>query len=316
MNSEKLAPGTKPVAVVDVGSNTIKMLVAQFDAARQIQTLATLVEETRIGEGINGTPPAIQTEAIARGAAAIARLVEAAPEVSALCIVATSAVRDASNKATFVNAVERATGHEMRILSGDEEALLIARGIRCDPQIRDLTSFSLLDLGGGSLECIQVENSKLLAEQSLQLGAVRLASQFLKDRARPLSRQDRQAIVRHVEEAWRQSLFAPLSSPCPHAILTGGAANHVADMISPEKKARGISLEELDALDQRIGAATLEERVEDLGIPRSRADIFPTAIATLSASLRYLGCHRIRFSSYNLRFGIAEMLLENGSLTF
>src|SRR5688572_18374185 len=89
------------VAVIDVGSNSIKLLVAARGEAEPVVAVRFVVEETRIGEGMTTHPPTITQDAVERGAAAIARLVEAAGPVRPLCIVATSAARDASNRQQF-----------------------------------------------------------------------------------------------------------------------------------------------------------------------------------------------------------------------
>lgn len=307
-------PIEETVAVIDVGSNSIKLLVAARGADEPVISVRFVVEETRIGEGMTTHPPTISQDAIERGAAAIARLVEAAGPIRPLCIVATSAARDAFNRQQFVDAVERACGHELRILSGDEEAAFIARGARCDPKLAGISAFSLLDLGGGSLECIQFSGQRLIREQSLRLGSVRLASLLVPDRRAPLD-PDAQALVQgYVEDAWKASAFQRLSNPGDTAILAGGSATQLGGMLEPELFDSGIDLATFSEMRTRICRANYEERVEKFGIPASRADIFPTALVTLETSLRYLGCERIRFTHYNLRYGVADVLLSHGGI--
>ncbi|MDQ8203686.1 hypothetical protein [Pelagicoccus sp. SDUM812003] len=306
---------SETVGIIDVGSNTIKLLVAKASPKTTAETVEFHVEETRIGEGMTGNPPIIDEDAIERGAAAIARLVSIGEEsCDTLCIVATSAVRDASNKQAFVNAVESRCGHELRILSGDEEAYLIGKGVQCDPQFEDLHTYTLLDLGGGSLECIQIKDRQLLGAESLQLGSVRLASLLLKDRAAALSVSDFQRIYEYTRSAWSRSTFPPQSSPSPLAILTGGSAKHFATLLSKKQLSQGLSMEEFNAKAQSICEVDSDQRVVRFGIPASRADIFPTAVATLKTSLEYLGCKEIYFSEYNLRYGVASILLQHGAL--
>lgn len=305
----------KSVGIIDVGSNTIKLLVAKTGTDCPVEQIDFVVEETRIGEGMTGNPPIIDPDAIRRGSEAIARLVKVGESCDALCIVATAAVRDATNKQAFVNAVESLCGHELRILSGDEEAIFISRGIQCDPALADIHSYSLIDLGGGSLECIQISHDTLVSEQSLPIGSVRVASLLLKDRARPLSREDRSAIANHVESTWRKSNFRASSSPSGTCILTGGAAKHFATILADSDIKEGLARSTFNQKADQICAASLQERIDTFGIPTSRADIFPTAMVTLETSIAYLGCDRLYFSDYNLRFGVAATLLTHGSLT-
>src|SRR5690606_7702597 len=97
----------KTVGVIDVGSNTIKLLIAERGEDGRPRKVDFIVEETRIGEGLNLHPPMIDPDAIQRGAEAIARLVKAGSDCDALDIVATSAVRDAANRLDFIAAVEK-----------------------------------------------------------------------------------------------------------------------------------------------------------------------------------------------------------------
>ena len=304
----------EPVGVIDVGSNTIKLLVASFDSERSLQIEYMIVEETRIGEGVSGHPPTIDANAIARGAEAIQRLAEKARSLRSLSIVATSAVRDAENKTDFINEVEKRCGHELRVLSGDEEARLIGIGLQHDPALRDIGSFTLMDLGGGSLECIHFLDYTPTEAESLRLGSVRLASALLEDRARPLGHEDERKITDYVKEQLLASRFERGSSPSDIAVLTGGSASHLGETIGDERRKKGLSLKEFQDLKAAVCGVELERRVEQFDIPRSRADIFPTAMVTLEECLLYFGCERIRFSHYNLRYGVAALLLEKGAL--
>lgn len=300
----------KTVGVIDVGSNTIKLLIARRGEKGLPQKIDFIVEETRIGEGMNGNPPTIDRDAIERGSTAIARLAKAASSCDVLAIVATSAVRDAANGQEFADAVEKACGHRLRVLTGDEEASYIGEGLRCDPSLAHLESYSLIDLGGGSLECIQFSNGHVLRDQSLRLGAVRLASLLVEDRSSPLSPEDESRIRNYVLRSWRDSEFESGSSPSRNAVVTGGTANIISDAISPEQRIGGLALDDFAVLKKTVCAATETGRIEQHKIPKSRADIFPTALVTIETSLGYLGCDRIFLSSFNLRYGVAAMFLE------
>lgn len=309
-------PRPETVGIIDVGSNTIKLLVAKPGTEVPAEKISFLVEETRIGEGMTGKPPTIDQDAISRGSAAIERLVRAAEAAAcdALCIVATAAVREAANKQEFVNAVEKVCGHELRILSGYEEAILIGLALRCDPALTQLTSYSLIDLGGGSLECIQFSDHIMTKAQSLPIGSVRVAASLIKDRAAPLSSHDISRIQTYVKEAWQVSNFRYKSSPSPVAVLTGGAAKHLAASFPFEQREAGIPVAELKKVTKHLCKQPIDARISQYQIPASRADIFPTAALTLVESLDHLGCERIYFSEFNLRFGIATSLLAHGSL--
>lgn len=296
----------KRVAVIDVGSNTIKLIIASRGKRKPIRIEDFIVEDTRIGEGMTGNPPTIDNNAIERGTDAIARLAKIAHEkTNTLSIVATSAVRDATNKQAFVAKAESKSGHKLTVLTGEEEADLIGRGLQCDPKLKNLTDFFILDLGGGSLECIQFSNRKSIQSQSFQLGAVRLASLLLENRKCPLSSKDEESITKHVANTWITSNFANASSPSSIVVITGGTSSILADIMDK----RQITLSEFSEIKTQICNANLASRIANFDIPKSRADIFPTALVTIEQSLKHLDCQTIRFSKYNLRYGVADMSL-------
>jgi len=152
------------VAVIDVGSNSIKLLVARMGAKpKRLEKLFSKTIETRISEGISHKLPRLNEEAITAGTATIVELHSMAqnyqPDHTA--IVATSAVRDAINGNDFVQSVAAATDLQIRILTGTEEASYIGQGLSCDPAIAGMTRFIQTDMGGGSLELIRFEAGKI-----------------------------------------------------------------------------------------------------------------------------------------------------------
>ncbi|MGB0257242.1 MAG: Ppx/GppA phosphatase family protein, partial [Coraliomargarita sp.] len=142
---------TAPVAVIDVGSNSIKLLVAKAgNSSDSIETVFAETIETRISAGISRELPSLTEEAMDAGLKTIQDLVHLAHDYqpSAIRIVATSAVRDAINGMDFIESVTQTTGIPMQVLSGTEEATLIGKGLACDPQIAGVHRFLQMDLGG------------------------------------------------------------------------------------------------------------------------------------------------------------------------
>ena len=300
----------RQVGIIDVGSNTIKLLIAEQADDGTVRSVRFEVEETRIGEGLTGTPPLIDPEAISRGTQAIGRLhrLAAQHDLHCLRIVATSAVRDASNRAAFIDSVASETGIELETLSGNEEARLIGKGLQCDPKLSHLSSYALLDLGGGSMECILFSEGAVSQIGSLDLGAVRLSSKYVPDRHRPLARHESDSIRDHVEDVFVSAHISRASAPSPVAVLTGGTASILAarSLASTEV----FSAEQARAFRDEVCRLSRSERVSQLNIPESRADIFPAAITILCAALDYLGCDQVHFSEYNLRYGLAAEMIE------
>lgn len=302
------------IGIIDIGSNSIKLLIGKRDQSGQFRQSLFEVEEKRIGEGMTLDPPRILEADIEMGVEAIARLQSQARQydVESLKVVATSAVRDARNKAEFSKAVMDATGIRVDILSGDDEARLIGKGSLQDPELFDLDNFVLIDLGGGSMECILFKERIQRAHRSFNLGAVRLASTFVQDRGQPLSQKSESLIAEHVHQALSNSSSISPDPGIKTAVLTGGASSVLDRILYSRSKAESTTISDLQSLCREICSADIEDRVTRIGIPRERADIFPAAATIVRTALEYLECDTARFTRFNLRAGLIAEMLENG----
>ena len=308
---------SSPVAVIDIGSNSIKILVATRTPAGGLAVLLTRTLDVRISAGLSQASPSLNEESMVRGIDAIRTLLTDAARFvpDRIVLVATSAVRDAVNGPEFRQRVHSATGHTIRILSGNEEANLIGRGLTCDPALAALTNFYVFDLGGGSLECLSFCERQVGQAVSLQLGCVRLTEKFVTDPTAPLAPELAQQIATFCTEAFARSSFAFNLPPGSTAVGTGGTVTTVRAIIAAQ---RGVTLEAtppdvvvatLRTQLREIGALPLAARRQVPGLPPERADVFPAALATLIAVADRGGFTSFRHSLYNLRFGLmAEAL--------
>jgi exopolyphosphatase/guanosine-5'-triphosphate,3'-diphosphate pyrophosphatase len=306
------------VAVIDIGSNSIKVLVAARDASGVITALKSRTIDARISAGISKAEPKLSEKGMARGLAAIQELLADTKPFSPVktVLVATSAVRDAGNGGEFRARVKAATGLDIRILTGDEEANLIGRGLTCDPSLSELKDFYVFDLGGGSLECLLFRDRKIAQAKSFQLGCVRLTEKFIKDATAPLDQAEASALARHVQDELKRSGFRfPVIAPA--AVFAGGSMSTVRAI----KGARhGLTLEDTPAvigtdtladLMDELAPMTLEERKAVPGLPAARADVFPAALVTIITVADYAHIERFHHSLHNLRWGLAAEELEN-----
>jgi len=304
------------VAVIDIGSNSLKVLVATRDPAGRLQALLSGTVESRISAGISKSEPRLTEDGMARGLAAIRELLAgAAPFAPArIVLVATSAVRDAVNGPDFRTRVKAATGHDIRILTGDEEANFIGRGLTCDPALAELRDFYVFDLGGGSLECLLFNDRRIKQALSLQLGCVRMTERFIKDPTAPLVVAETTALAVHVRDELKRSGFRfPVVAPA--AVFTGGSMSTVRTL---KGALHGLTLEETPAilgvdtlahLLDELAPLTLEQRKAVPGMPAPRADILPAALVTMLAVADYAHVDRFHHSLHNLRWGIAAEAL-------
>ncbi|PTY04831.1 phosphatase [Opitutaceae bacterium EW11] len=307
-----------PIAVIDIGSNSIKVLVAERTPAGTLSSLGFKTLDARISAGISRAKPLLSEEGMQRGRAAVRELVADARAFfpNRIILVATSAVRDALNGPAFCAAIQADTGYAVRVLSGQEEASLIGRGLRCDPAIAALSDFSMFDLGGGSLECLTFRQGRTEQAVSLALGCVRLTERYVADPSAPITTDAIRRISELTKEVVAKSGFHFAVGSEGIAVGTGGTLTTVRAILGERA---GRKLEETDtllplpvlrSLLAEIGGLALEERRKVPGLPAGRADVFPTALATFIALAELGGIQAYRNSLYNLRWGVADETLD------
>ncbi|MDB6170137.1 MAG: phosphatase [Verrucomicrobia bacterium] len=302
------------VAVIDIGSNSIKLLVAARAAGGGLEVLKTQTVDARISAGISRAGPRLGEEGMSSGLEAIRSLLKEAGGFSPerIILVATSAVRDAVNGPDFRERVRAATGHEIRILAGEEEAGLIGRGLVCDAALGGLRDFYVFDLGGGSLECLAFRERRIRRAASLQLGCVRLTEKFVADPAQPFSAAEQAAIARHTREVLQSSAFAFDLGAAAVAAGTGGTLTVARAILglragqTLESSSPIVTVPELRALLDSIGTLGLAARKKIPGLPAPRADVMPAALATLIAVAEAGGLKSYHHSFHNLRYGLAD----------
>ncbi|WPF83123.1 Ppx/GppA phosphatase family protein [Sanguibacter sp. 4.1] len=174
------APGTRRVAAIDCGTNSIRLLVADVDV--EAGTLTDLVREmevVRLGQGVDKTGR-LAPEALERTLEATRRYAQTCHELGAerVRFVATSASRDAENRQDFVDGVLAAIGVEPEVISGDEEAELSFRGATSVLGAGHTAPYLVVDLGGGSTEVVLGTDAPDAA-RSMDVGCVRMTERHL-----------------------------------------------------------------------------------------------------------------------------------------
>lgn len=303
-------------AVIDVGSNSIKLLVADRGEDGRLVEVVSRTLEARISKGIGGEHPGLSPDGMQRGIAAISIFAAEAKRAGAdrVCAVATSAVRDASNGDSFQESLKAKTGIDLRILTGLEEANLIARGLATDPTLVSLRNFYAYDLGGGSLECLAFKGRKIECAVSLPLGCVRLTEMFVGSPAEPMSDAVAHEIGMHVKQKLLESGFPLPITPGHDVVGTGGTLTTVRSIVAANRDVPiaatnpiiGVTL--LHELLAKVAPLDLSARKKIPGLSPERADVFPTALVTLIALADLGGIQAFHHSFRNLRWGVAAEL--------
>lgn len=300
----------EPLTVVDVGSNSIKLLVAA--PGNPVDTLLSGIREVRISADMYGQPPTLRPESMEAGVHAIRELLGEAeahtrkPPV----IVATSAVREAANGEEFARAVETAFGVPLRILTGEQEARYICRGALCDPSLFGADTFRLVDLGGGSLEVVLYNRGEVEAADSLPLGAVRLTARFVRHPGRPVPPEVHTAIRTEVRKRLEAAGIDLAHPPAP-LICSGGAFGIARNLIQP--RCPKLEVRDLVHWRDKLSAMTLDERRAIPQLPPERADIMVPALQVMITVAECARAKALLNTRFNLRYGIASEILEKHS---
>lgn len=296
------------VAAIDVGTNSVHMVVARVGRTG-FDVITTEKEVVRLGAGLDGDDE-ITPEAIERGVAALVRMTRIAEAHGARArAVATSAVREAPNRDDFITAVHEATGLDVEVISGGEEARLIHLGVGRSLDLRG-GSVLTIDIGGGSTEfCVSVKGSLRIA-QSLKLGAVRMTDSHL-----PGGVVTDQGVKKLRDKI--RSTLAPLAHDIARigfdrVVVSSGTNEALARMAAAMRQVTpqnlngfSFSSAELDDVTEEIlDRVRPEQRVGLDGLDAKRADIIAAGAVILREIGRVLKVKVFEYSDYALREGV------------
>jgi exopolyphosphatase / guanosine-5'-triphosphate,3'-diphosphate pyrophosphatase len=300
------------LGAIDIGSNTIKFLIADTDG-QTVNPVCQRSVQTRLGSGIEKGNQLSQTT-MEKTRSTILDYLDIGKKMSVEKVIgnATSAVRDAENGQEFVQQLEIDTGISIEVISGEKEASLIFRGITSTTSHQSDWQV-ILDVGGGSTEIIVSKDQNIRHQQSFNVGSVRLLEEAkLRD---PLC-------LRQLESF--QKLLADRYDPLTKAIETntdgaisftlvaaGGGAVVASMLLSETENFDPVSIElsplertNLQALNERLWITSLSARKAWRGMPSERADIVPIGTSILSHLLSSIKHDQLWVSTRGLRFGL------------
>ena len=292
------APSLPRCAVVDLGSNSVRLVVFEGRGRNPI-SIFNEKAVLRLGRGLQSTgrlneAGVEQALLVMVRYHAIARAMRAEP----FAVLATAAVRDATNGAAFVAALQaRMPGADIRVLSGAEEARLSAAGLHCGIPRADGV---LADIGGGSLELVRLDPAGVLHAATLRLGVIRLAERSDGDMARARAIADADlAELPWLEQGAERGLY-----------LVGGAWRalariHMQHVRYPLNIVHYYTIGQDAARDlAQLVLGSPKKALEKLpGAPRRRVDDLPFAATVLRRLLQRTGARRVVFSAYGIREG-------------
>src|SRR5262245_651162 len=267
-------------AVIDVGTNSVKLLVA--DVGPPVKTVLKVSRQTRLGHGAFRTKR-LRPAAMARTAAAVAEFAAQAAELRPACIwvLATSATRETVNGHEMVEAIRRAAGLNVEIISGAQEAEFVFRGVTSD---RAFASHPLLivDVGGGSTEWVAGEGGFLYFTASTPLGTTRLLD--LNPPSDPPTAADlalcRRSVAKVLRSQIRVQLQPVLKSFCGreiHLVGVGGGLKSLLRVGAVPAQRNGeplrLRLEQIRERVARLWSLSSRERRQVAGLEPEKADV-------------------------------------------
>ena len=298
------------IAAIDIGTNSIHMIVVQVRPDLSFEVIDREKEMVRLGAGgLDGralTPEAMH--AALQVLSKFRRLAES-HKVDEVIAVATSATREAENGGEFLRVVTQQTGIRPKVISGTEEARLIHLAAVYGVSVPGDTAV-VIDIGGGSVEVTRGAGSAIELGRSFKLGVIRLTERFVK--TDPLESRDERKLVRHIDAEIGKYLHLISRGGFDRVIGTSGtilsigavaaAAEGVA--VGASLRNRRVTAKQIRRVRKDLVALDLEKRLRVPGLEPRRADLAVAGAILVDEILRRLGATEITLCDLSLREGL------------
>jgi exopolyphosphatase/guanosine-5'-triphosphate,3'-diphosphate pyrophosphatase len=301
-----MVDGGKRVAVIDIGTNSTRLLVADVAGGR-VSPLERRSTVTRLGRGVDLSGH-LSAEAIEDVCAAIGDYVGILEELGAETVdaIATSAVRDADNGSAFIAELRERFALSARVLDGEEEARLTYMGATSEHQPAEPTL--VVDIGGGSTELIVGTGSEVSFHDSLQAGVVRHTERCFG--ADPPTAEEMEALATDVRGLIEASVGAGIEAG--QGIAVAGTPTSLAAVemeLEPYDPTRVhghvLALPSIQHMLSRLASVPLSERVEIPGLHPDRAPTIVAGVVILIETMRAFGLEEIAVSEHDILYGTA-----------
>ena len=295
-------------AVIDIGSNSIKMRIAAINSGR-VRVIRDETEVVRLGRGMSSTG-LLSKESMKVSCEAVSRMVHRASLMGAeIFIAGTMALRTAGNSSEFVKMVKDSTGQDIHIFSGEEEAKYSWLGAIEGLNLKgDAVMF---DSGGGSTEFVLGSGSTIKQTVSVPVGAVNLSERFFTVKDSPIKQAACDEAVEFVRKMFADNNVEAFRTPSCQVIGVGGgvaamaSVKNACESFSPQLL-HGIILTRRDISRQikMYASLTLSERENVIGLPASRADVILGSACIVFTALQVLNVSSCVVSINGLRHGL------------
>lgn len=292
-------------AIIDIGTNSVRLLMAEKDEKGEWKTLRKELRSTRLGEGM--------TDKATIGQGAKERTLSAVEEFTAMAKLegaedifayGTSIMRDASNGEEFADEVTAASGVPVRILSGKEEAYYGYIGAAGTSGV--ITS--VVDIGGGSTEICVGFGTDVGARHSFRLGCVRCSKQFDTTTAR-----GRAELKKHCFTLFRETDLMESMRNVKRWIGVGGTVTSLASMLQELEVYDSLKVqdyvihpEDVSKILEKLSKMSYDDKCHMKGLLPSRADIIVAGVVILDSLMEYFALSEITVSDRDLSEGLLD----------
>jgi exopolyphosphatase/guanosine-5'-triphosphate,3'-diphosphate pyrophosphatase len=299
------------VAFVDIGTNSVRILVVRLNPNHSYTILTRQKQQVRLGEG-EFEDDEIRPDAIERLVLVCKKFGDLARSFGTeeFVAVATSAMREATNQHEILHLLRQEAGFDVRVISGQEEARLIYLGVASSLHLEGRQAF-FIDIGGGSTEIAIGDERNYHYLHSFRLGAIRLSNLYPGDESSgPVSADQYRKIQNHVRDAVVRSLRKLRKEKIDSAIGSSGTIINLTEIaqkvLHPESGISEMTLSQKDLREiiELLCSLPLEQRRKVPGINPERADIIIPGAVILDTFMKELGINSITTTSRGLQEGL------------
>lgn len=311
----------KKIGCIDIGTNSIRMLGLETDNKGNFIPIIRCMEIVRPGRGV-GLNRELAVDSIKAVKDTLKQFKNSGKRlgIDTYYAVCTSAVRDADNREEFLKEITETFNIPVKLLSGEEEAVLTYIGAIYGEHLRDIKTI-VIDIGGGSTEIILGKGYDIIYFKSINIGAVRMTERFIS--SDPIIIEEYKEMLNSI----RQDISACISdikgreTDIELLIGVGGTITTLAAMLldmksyDPEKiSGFSFGLNQLKIIIDDLLSKDIEERKKIPGLQPKRADIIPVGAGILLVLMEELGLKNIKVKDSDLLMGMALKIFQNDKM--
>jgi exopolyphosphatase/guanosine-5'-triphosphate,3'-diphosphate pyrophosphatase len=295
------------IGIIDLGSNTARLVIVEMLGDGHFMVIDQLKESVRLGKDME-RDGFLKPQRIAETIKTLKmfRKLCDAYEIERIISVATAAVRRAKNQRSFLDEIVANTGIKLKVLSAEEEATYVYRGVI---NTMDISKGLILEIGGGSTKVIYYNRRNLLNYETLPFGAVTLTDLFSSDGL--TAEEQSEKIEEFIFEQLKGIEWLKDIDPETQLIGCGGSFRNLCKIVKMKKKCPlplihnyNVKTEEFEGVYDMLKSLDIDKKKRIKGISSTRADLLPSAFAVAHAFIKYLNFDSMNISACGLREGI------------